>query len=232
MTRNLGGATPSRGVAGALGLPSILRNFGAGAGFGRGRERRLSLGKSGHQLLGLDALAGLDRRDRDVLDLEGERRGEKLAVAGGAADDPVDVAKVAAERHHQHCGAVGAGAVRGSELQFDHRGLVHHHVEQAVEADPVGLLDQERRLHATHLHAHHLADLHAGEANAHVVGRKLFDDEHVLKGGLELSGIDLGAVGRHPSGAQPFPVGLERGKHEIVHSNLDRLDPACLPRRP
>ena len=94
----------------------------------------------------------------------------------------------------------------------------------------VGLLDQEARLHAAHLHAHHLADLHAGEADAHVVGRELLDDEHVLERRLELARVDLGPVGGDASGAQPVPVRLQRGKHEIVHSKLDRARPACLPR--
>ena len=226
ITRNRGGDDAVARLGGGVGIAVDGAQLRGGCGFRCGGEGGLGLGEAGHQLLGLDALTGLDGGDGNVLDGEGQRRREELAVAGGAADHPVDVAEVAAQRHHQHGGAVGAGAVGRSELQLDDRGLVHHDVEQAVEADAVCLLYQERWLHAADLHAHHLADLHAGEADAHVLGRKLLDDEHVLERGFELAGIDLGAVGSHPPGAEPFPVGLERGKHEIVHSNLDRAEPA------
>ncbi len=213
MTRNL--RVASRGVAGRVGIAldgAELRRLGSG-----GREIGLVLGEAGQKLLGLGGLIRLDGRDGDVADREGERGGEQLAVAGGAAEHAVDVAEIAAQRHEQHAGAVAAAGALGLELQLDDRGLAHHHGQQAVEAGAVGLVDEIAGLHPAYLHAHHLADLHAGEADAHVVGGQPLDDEHVLERRFELARVDLGAIGRDPPGPKPFPVGLERGEHQIVH---------------
>ena len=144
ITRNRGGVAASRGLAGGVRVAVDRAEL-------RGRRGAARRSRPGPRR----SRASAARGSAPWLGSTGVTATSSIAKASGAAKSspspevqPITrlmSPKSLAQRHHQHGGVVGAGAVRRRELELDDRGLVHHDVEQPVEADAVGLVDQERR---------------------------------------------------------------------------------------
>jgi hypothetical protein len=191
------------------------------AAFGRAREAHLALGELGQRHhVAVDRIWGnLDRPDRHLVDGEAQRRVARIDRAPAdrvqAADQPLDLAEIVAQRQKNHL--PHRHAIGRQQSGITHTNLVQSLGDQGDKAFARRALHDRAGAHAAQFVAKGVDQGRAGQPEAHVALTQILQHEQMPGITGHVARIDLGPIGAGPAGTEPIPVVIERANFGVDH---------------